>query len=80
MERPFTLRRSMQAYRVFPRASAADPEGLRRKVAADCGGDARARPLDCTGARYLVRDSFDVEFRRLVNRFGLRAENETRNR
>lgn len=48
----------MQQVRVQPMDEQADPDAFRRTVRAEMPGDARPRPLDCTGERYLVRDDF----------------------
>ncbi len=64
----------MKQLKVTPLNQTADTQGFRKLVAAECRGDARPRPLDCTGRRFLVRDDYHDAFSTTAGRFGLRVE------
>ena len=64
----------MQEVRVVPRRQEAEPDAFREAVVASFRGDARPRPRDCSGARYLVREAVRPDFEALAARHGLGVE------
>ena len=60
----------MRQIRVTPQA-AAQPDAFRTAIRMRMTGDARPRPKDCSGLRYLVRDEALPAFEALAQQFGL---------
>ena len=61
----------MQQVRVQPSDGTTDLHAFRQVIHHEFRGDARPRPLDCTGKRFLVRDEKLEVFRRAAARCGL---------
>lgn len=70
----------MKTFRVIERRHGppGDLRGFRGLVARNCRGDIKARPGDCSGRRFLVRDGCEAQFETLAERFGLSTEADAR--
>lgn len=70
----------MKTYRVIENlhGPAGDLRGFRELVARTFRGDIKARPGDCTGRRFLVRDGCEEQLQSIAERFGLSIEGDRR--
>ncbi len=68
----------MTPVKVVPIGAGSSLDAFRRAVLERCRGDAKPRPGDCTGARFVVRDDYAGAFRKLAASYELGVQSDSR--